>query len=212
MPVLLVVTAAHQARRSDGSSVPVGYVPSEVAGLCDALAGGGRQVVIATPAGELPTPDPQAPPEQVAAAERIEGLLAPLALSEAEDAEAFEAVVLAGGPGAVADLARNPILGRVLRQAVEGAVPVGAVGHGPVGLLAADQSRDDPWPFAGLRMTCVGDAELGDPPLFAVESALRGAGGDVRVTEQLVVDGLLVTGQNSGCAQEVGQALLRLIG
>lgn len=212
MPVLLIVTAAREVRRADGSPVPAGYLPSEVTALCGALSRADLEVVIATPAGEVPTPDPAASPEQIAAAERIEGLSAPHALPEVEDGAAFEAVVLAGGPGAVADLAGNPILGRVLRQAIEGAVPVGAVGHGPVGLLAADQSRDDPWPFAGLRMTCVGDAELGDPPLFPVESALRGAGGDVRVTEQLVVDGLLVTGQNSGCAQEVGEALLRLIG
>lgn len=211
MAVLLIVSAAREVRRPDGSSVPAGYLPSEVTALCGALVQAGLEVVIATPAGAAPTPDPRAAREQVEAAERIEGLRAPRALADVEDAEAFEAVVLAGGPGAVADLARDPLLGRILRQAVEAAIPVGAVGHGAAALLAADQSRDDPWPFAGLSMTCASDAELGDPPLFAVESGLRGAGGDVDVTQRLVVDGLLVTGQSSACADEVGRAVAGLI-
>jgi putative intracellular protease/amidase len=211
MGVLLIVTAAREVRRADGSSGPAGYEPSEVIALCDALSQAGREVVIATPAGEAPTPDPRASQAQVAAAERIEGLATPRALPEVEDAGAFEAVVLAGGPGAVSDLARNPLLGRILRQTVEGAIPVGAVGHGPAGLLAADQSRDDPWPFAGLRMTCVSDAELGEPPTFSVEGALRGAGADVDVTQQVVVDGLLVTGRDSAGAAEVGRAVAGLI-
>jgi putative intracellular protease/amidase len=115
--ILLVVSAATEVPLADGTRAPAGYVPAEATAVCEVLGGAGHDVRVATPAGLRPTPEPDSPPEQVAAAERMPGLREPTALSQNEDASDFGAVVIVGGRAALTDLPGDPILGRLLLQA-----------------------------------------------------------------------------------------------
>lgn len=216
--VLLVVSAATEVPLTDGTRVPAGYLPLEVANICEVLAEAGHEIRSATPGGVRPSAYPDSRPEWVDEAERGAGLREPSALSEIEDATGYAALVIPGGHGAMVDLPGDPTLGRLLLQAREAGVPIAAVGHGAAGLLSADRSIEQPWPFAGVRMTASSDAEQG--PLagrlaYSVETALREEGAVVEVgepfTPHVVVDGLLVTGQNLASAVPAAQVLLGLI-
>lgn len=213
--VLLVVSAATEVPLADGSRIPAGYLPGEATAVCDVLSGAGHAVTIATPGGLRPTPDPQSPPEQTAAAERIDGLREPAALSEIEDATGYAALVVLGGRGALADLPGDPTLGRLLLEARDGQVPIAAIGQGAAALMAADRSREEPWPFAGARMTVASDAEEEADLAYSPATMLGEAGAVVEVAEpfasNVVVDGLLVTGQNPASAEPAARTLLGLM-
>lgn len=216
--ILLVISAATEVPLADGTRVPAGYAPGEAIAVCDVLSADGHDVRVATPGGLPPTPEPDSGPEQVAAAQRMPGLREPSALSDNEDASDYAALVITGGRGALADLPGNPTLGRLLLQARHAGVPIAAIGHGAAGLLSADRSLEQPWPFAGVRMTASTDDEEQDLTgrlAYSLETALREAGAVVEVGEpfacQVVVDGLLVTGQNQASAEPVARTLLGLI-
>lgn len=220
-PILMVVSAADRLPLTDGSDHPTGYWVSEVTEPHEVLTAAGYDVVVATPGGVPPTPDPRSVDDEdaVKAAVGIAGLVEPRGLSEIEDVTAFAAVVLPGGHGPMGDLARDPHLGRILRAAVDAGVPVAAICHGPAGLLAARQDPEASWPFAGRRLTAFSDAEEGDLAgrlQYSLEAELRAAGADVVIAdepfaEQVVVDGDLVTGQNPASAGPAAEALVTLL-
>jgi putative intracellular protease/amidase len=219
--ILMVVTAADALTLADGSEHPTGYWVSEVAEPDEVLTGAGFDVVFATPGGVTPVPDGRSmdQPGAQEALEHLGPLFEPHALSGIEDVTRFAAVVLPGGHGPMADLARDSHLGRILRDAVRARVAIAAICHGPAGLLSAEQSRKGGWPFAGLRMTAFSDAEEGDLAgrlAYSLEQVLRGLGGNVEVAdepfaEHVVVDDLLVTGQNPSSARGAAQALVDLL-
>jgi putative intracellular protease/amidase len=217
-PVLVVVSAADSVLLADGSLHPAGYMPLELTAVVGVLGAAGHEPRVVTPAGRIPSPDPRSRPEEVEEAARIPGVGAPGSLPGIEDVTPFAAVVLIGGRGALSDLPRDPQLGRVLREALEGGVPVAALGHGVAGLLTADQTLEGAWPFAGARLTCVSDEEEGDLAgrlSFSLEENLREAGATVELgpafAPHVVVDRLLVTGQNPASAGPAAEALAGLL-
>jgi putative intracellular protease/amidase len=221
--VLMVVSAANELRLRDGSSLPTGYWASEVLEPYDVLTAAGLEVVVATPGARRPTPDERSVSGQHAAlhdaVERVEGLRAPQSLSQQEDVGDYAAVVLPGGHGPMADLYADPELGRILRTAVTDGVPVAAICHGPAGFLAAAQDPDATWCFTGTRMTAFTDAEEGERAgqlVWSLEQQLRDLGAKLdvgeRFAEHVVVDGLLVTGQNPASARPAANALLEILG
>jgi putative intracellular protease/amidase len=221
--VVMVVSAADHLIAADGSRLPTGYWASEVVEPYEVLAGAGYEVTIVTPGGKTPSPDERSLDEDgiQARIDAIPALAEPGPLSAVEDVTAYAAVVLPGGHGPMGDLYGEPELGRVLRQAVADEVPVAAICHGPAGLLAALQGPDAAWPFSGAQMTAFSDAEeetvgLRDVLPWSLEQTLRDVGAKLDLADEpfavkVVVDGLLVTGQNPASAAPATEALVSLL-
>lgn len=222
-PVLMVVSAADHLVARDGSRLPTGFWASEVLEPYETLTAAAYDVVIATPGGQVPSPDERSL-DQEGLQERlaaIPGLQAPAALAQCEEVDAFAAILLPGGHGPMADLYGEPDLGRILRGAIAEDLPVAAVCHGPAGLLSTQQDPASPWPLAGKAMTAFRDAEeeaagLADKLPWSLERQLADAGAKLVLAEpfaqQVVVDGTLVTGQNPASARPATEALIDVLG
>lgn len=219
--VLMVVSAADRLTLRDGSRHETGYWASEVVEPYEALTGAGYDIVVATPGGRVPTPDARSLGDGGVGdpAAMAPQLAKPASLSEQQDVTAYGAVVLPGGHGPMQDLAGDPHLGRILRDAVSAGVPVAAICHGPAGLLSAVQDPEATWPFAGRSMTAFSDAEEGELASqlpWSLESELAASGAKLELAdepyaEKVVVDGLLVTGQNPASARAAAEALVALL-
>ena len=131
----------------------------------------------------------------------------------------FAAVFLPGGHGPMWDLATNAALGALLEDAQRKGIPIGAVCHGPAGLLTAQDSSGY-WLFAGRKLTAFSDAEeravqLEDVVPFLLESKIVEQGGTysrrANFTPHVVVDGNLVTGQNPPSSKETANEIVRLL-
>ncbi|WP_026197659.1 type 1 glutamine amidotransferase domain-containing protein [Sciscionella marina] len=165
--VLIVMSAASTWERTDGSSYPTGYWAEELAAPHKEFAEAGFTVDFASPGGvlqpldahsadpELAGPDCASHVEHAAEALRSFGPL--LELEEIDIAD-YVAVVLPGGHGPVVDLYQDAHLGRLLAAAEAGGKLIGAVCHGPAGLLSA-VDEEGKWLFAGRELAAFTDEE-----------------------------------------------------
>ena len=131
----------------------------------------------------------------------------------------FDAALFPGGHAALADLARSPQVGQVLRHFHSRAKPTALVCHGPAALLAARDAAGT-WPYKGYRMTAFSTAEekqaesrsLGGELESYLDENLRSSGGDVSTaapwTAHVVRDRELITAQNPQSDRELTRALL----
>lgn len=220
--VLFVVTGASTWTLTDGTPHPTGYWAEELLQPYRALTSAGHTVVVATPAGVVPTVDQASlAPEYTGGADvraeldGIEALRRPLALSDV-DLDSYDAVYYPGGHGPMQDLVTDPDSGALLAAALDSGRPLAVVCHGSVALLAAHRP-DGTWAFAGRRITGFSDEEerqggLAAKAPFLAESRLREAGAVVEVgdawSDHVVVDGNLITGQNPQSSATVGQLLV----
>jgi hypothetical protein len=112
--VLMVVSSAAVIALADGTAMPTGYWAGEFLLPYQALTGAGHRVVVATPGGLMPTPDPVslgAEPAGVRARlSAIPELQAPWRLEDIDPA-GMRALVLPGGYAPMVDLAVSPALG-----------------------------------------------------------------------------------------------------
>lgn len=132
-------------------------------------------------------------------------------------AEEYGAVVLAGGYGALWDFADSKALQKIVREIYEQGGIVGAVSQGGAGLLHV-QLSDGTCLAKGKKLTAMSDREIlltglaEVVPIFP-ESELRKKEAQFQARENwhknLVVEGRLITGQNSASAQAVGEAVRR---
>lgn len=134
--------------------------------------------------------------------------------------EPYDAVYLPGGHGTVVDFPGNETLQRVVRNVYENGNIVGAVCHGPIGLVNVKLSNDEPL-VKDKRVTGFTDAEEKEMQLdsavpFLLETALRNQGGQFDGADNwavnVTVDERLVTGQNPQSSEEVGKELVKLLG
>jgi len=228
--ILMVVSAADSLTMRDGSDHPTGYWAEELVVSHRTLLDAGHTVHIATPGGKKPTVD-----EVSLAAESAGGqdradsfrryidsldaeLSNPLVLADV-DASAYDAVVMPGGHGPMADLYQDADLGRLL-TAVNTAVKIIApFFHVPAGLLSATDD-DGAFTFAGRRLTVfTNEEELGGgtgptTPWF-VEDVLKEKGAVVENgaawTSHVVRDGNLITGQNPQSSEDVAKEVLKAL-
>ena len=106
-------------------------------------------------------------------------LAAPRVLAEVDEHD-YDAVVLPGGHGPMADLVHDPSLGRILASSDRAGRLIAPFCHGPAALLSATLA-DGSNAFAGRRLTVFTDEEertggTGQNTPWWVESALRDAG------------------------------------
>lgn len=136
-------------------------------------------------------------------------------VSDAEPA-AYDAVLLAGGHGTMWDFPTSADLATLVRDVYEAGGVVGAVCHGPAGLVDVTLSDGSPL-VTGRAVAAFTDAEedeagLGDVVPFRLQSRLEQLGAEHRAAPnwaaQVVRDGRLITGQNPASAAAVGKGVL----
>ncbi|GLY67961.1 type 1 glutamine amidotransferase domain-containing protein [Amycolatopsis taiwanensis] len=223
--VLIVMSAASTWERTNGSLYPTGYWAEELAAPHEKFVQAGYTVDFASPGGVLQPLDQHSADPEVAgpdcaryvehAAKALREFGPLLKLGEV-DSNDYVAVVLPGGHGPVVDLYQEPELGRLLTAADAAGKLIGAVCHGPAGLLSAVDAEDK-WLFAGREMTAFTDEEErifgtaeGAPWLLA--SRLRELGAkhfSGPAYEAFTIrDGNLFTGQNPASSAPMAEAMV----
>ncbi|WP_349410252.1 type 1 glutamine amidotransferase domain-containing protein [Pseudalkalibacillus sp. SCS-8] len=140
-------------------------------------------------------------------------------LSEADAEEEYDAVFLPGGHGTMFDFPDNTLMHTILSKAAQVEKVIGAVCHGPSGLV--NVTLEDGTPLVkGKKVNSFTDEEEEEMQLveempFLLESTLRLKGAEFvrgeKWTDFSVRDGNLVTGQNpmssGSTAEKVIEAL-----
>lgn len=225
--ILMVVSAADSLTMKDGSEHPTGYWAEELVVSHQTLTGAGNTVHIATPGGKKPTVDQVSLAAQSAGGEdraqgfrdyleKIDGELAhPLVLADV-DLAAYDAVVMPGGHGPMADLYKDADLGRLLVAANRDGKIIAPFCHGPAGLLSATDD-DGTFAFECRRLTVFTNEEelgggTGENTPWLVEDALKEKGAVIENgaawSSNVVRDGNLITGQNPQSSEDVAKEVL----
>lgn len=227
----MILSAAATVRLIDGSDHPTGFWAEEVAASHRVLSEAGFEVDIATPGGARPTVDPASLDERGGVAEADaadfrryldsieDSLAAPLPVAKVS-LDDYDAVYIPGGHAPMTDLAIDAEVGRLLADAAARDLPIAALCHGLAALLSATRP-DGTFAFAGKRLTSFSDEEelqggLGEATPYFVEARLRRLGALPEPgppwSSTVVVDGTLITGQNSQSSVETAQRLLAMLG
>ena len=215
--VLLVLTRHTQL---GGTGRLTGFHLADAAHPWRVFENAGYRVSLVSPHGGSPHPDGADVTDPVqmeflndaSVAQQLANTLSPT------DAipEEYDAILYAGGHGAMWDFPMNVALMAVTRSIYEAGGVVGAVGHGVSGLVNLTLS-DGSYLVRGKKVTAFSNkeellVELGDVVPFPLESRLveRGARytSAPEFSPHVVVDGRLVTGQNPASAADVGQAIV----
>lgn len=225
--ILMVVSAADSLTMKDGSEHPTGYWAEELVVSHQTLTEAGNTVHIATPGGKKPTVDQVSLAAESAGGEdRAQGfrdylekidreLAHPLVLADV-DVAAYDAVVMPGGHGPMADLYKDADLGRLLVAANRDGKIIAPFCHGPAGLLSATDD-DGTFAFEGRRLTVFTNEEelgggTGENTPWLVEDALKEKGAVIENgaawSSNVVRDGNLITGQNPQSSEDVAKEVL----
>lgn len=224
--IILFVVTSHAEMGETGE--PTGMWLEEAAAPYYAFVDAGYEVIVASPKGGQAPIDPRSlePGSQTEATKRfladteVQKLFeSTVSLEDLPDNIEYAAVFLPGGHGPMWDLAKNETLGQILVEAHSQNKAIGAVCHGPAGLLPA-KDADGNWLFAGMDMTAFTNSEetaiqLEEVVPFLLETEIVNNGGTfsrrTNFTPHVVVDGLLVTGQNPPSSEGVAEEMIRLI-
>ncbi len=228
--ILMVVSGADSLTMRDGSEHPTGYWAEELVVSHQSLINAGHTVHIATPGGVKPTVDQVSlAAESAGGQERADGfrnyidaidaeLSAPLVLADV-DADAYDAVVMPGGHGPMADLYQDADLGRLLVATDKAGKVIAPFCHGPAGLLSAKAS-DGSYAFSGRRLTVFTDEEelnggTGPNTPWFVEEVLKDNGAIIENGAawgpNVVRDGNLISGQNPQSSEDVANEVIKAL-
>lgn len=228
--ILMVVSGADSLTMRDGTQHPTGYWAEELVVSHQTLRDAGHTVHIATPGGAKPTVDEVSlAPESAGGQDRADSfrnylasidaeLSAPLVLADV-DPSAYDAVVMPGGHGPMADLYQDADLGRILAAADKAGKVIAPFCHGPAGLLSAVDD-DGKFTFAGRRLTVFTNEEelnggTGPNTPWFVEDVLKEKGAIVENGaawgSNVVRDRNLVTGQNPQSSEDVAKEVIKAL-
>lgn len=229
--ILMVVSAADSLTMKNGSEHPTGFWAEELVVAHQTLLDAGHTVHIASPGGRKPTVDQVSlAAESAGGEERAKGFRDYLAAIDGElsqplvlagvDISSYDAVVMPGGHGPMADLYQDADLGRLLAAADRDGKVIAPFCHGPAGLLSA---TDDGGAFAfkGRRLTVFSNEEelgggTGGNTPWLVEDALKEKGAVVENgpawSSHVVRDGNLITGQNPQSSEDVAKEVIKALG
>jgi putative intracellular protease/amidase len=136
-----------------------------------------------------------------------------------DDAKGFDAIFLPGGHGTMFDFPDNETLQYVLQQFAEDGKVIGAVCHGPAGLVNVTYQDGTPL-VKGKKVNCFTNAEEKETGLeehmpFLLETKLREQGAEFVCGEKWadfsVRDGNLVTGQNPMSSKSTAEKVIEAI-
>jgi putative intracellular protease/amidase len=220
---ILILTTSHD--RIGDTDRQTGFYWEELALPYWAFREAGYVVAFASPKGGMPPADPgSAKPEGRAAAvqrflddaDAMTALSHSLPVADAKAAD-YAAVFLPGGHGTMWDMSQTSAVGQIVGQVFEQGGIVGAVCHGPAGLLEARLSDGTPV-VAGRRVNGFTDAEeraagLDGVVPYLLETRLRALGGlfegnAANFQPHAVCDGRLITGQNPASSAPVATLIL----
>jgi len=225
MRVLIVLTS-HDQLGDTGNKT--GFWLEEFAAPYYRLKDAGAALVLASPKGGQPPLDPKShePDAQTDATRRFDGDPAAQAdlantrkLADV-DASDFDAVFYPGGHGPLWDLANDPRSIGLIEEFLDQSKPVASVCHAPAVLLNARSSDGQPL-VKGKRVTGFSNSEeaavgLTEVVPFLLEDQLAALGGLYQRADdwqsKVLVDGLLITGQNPASSEAVADALLEKLG
>jgi putative intracellular protease/amidase len=200
--MLTAVIVATSCSRLPGSQRRTGVALPQFGMVGDSLMRSGWRVVLASPAGGVVPVDAGSLSEEWAGVS--DQLADSVALGDLEGFDGDTWVVL-GGHGALVDLPEDPILARLLGDALQAGQPILGIDHGAASLVGLRTCEGFPF-VAGLRVTGRSDAEERDVrhdrlPCLSTEQRLRAAGARYAAgpawQPYALVDGPLVTAQNS---------------
>ncbi|WP_338509292.1 type 1 glutamine amidotransferase domain-containing protein [Pseudomonas trivialis] len=223
MKVLMVLTS-HDQLGDTGRKT--GFWLEEFAAPYYVFKDAGVEVVLASPAGGQPPLDPvsdqpDAQTEQTrrfAADPAAQQALVNTVKLDTLNADHFDTVFYPGGHGPLWDLAESPTSIALIEAFERAGKPIGFVCHAPGALRHVKAVNGEPL-IKGRRVTGFSNSEeaavqLTDVVPFLVEDEFKKLGGKYEKGADwqsfVIVDGLLVTGQNPGSSSEVAQALLNL--
>ena len=224
MASVLFILTSHATLGDTGK--PTGFYIDEMAAPYWALTDAGHDVTIASVKGGKPPIDPNSldddPDKRPAPVTRfLDSAPARAKLDETPavadvKVDDYDAVFLPGGHGTMWDFAGNADIARLVSGIHARSGVVGAVCHGPAGLLGATKPDGSPL-VDGVRISGFTDSEenavgLTDAVPYLLETRLRGQGavfegaGDWEAFA--VTDNRILTGQNPQSAVKVGEQLV----
>jgi putative intracellular protease/amidase len=168
--------------------------------------------------GDVPL-DPRSIKEKDPAWAEAETALKNTARLSKDDATGFDAIFLPGGHGTMFDFPDNETLQYVLQQFAEDGRIIGAVCHGPSGLVNVTYKDGTPL-VKGKTVTSFTDEEEKEVQLdqympFLLESTLRLRGANFvrgeKWTDFSVRDGNLITGQNPQSSRSTAEKVVEAL-
>lgn len=219
---ILIVLTSHDTLGSTGRKT--GFWLEELAAPYYAFKEAGATVVLASPAGGQPPLDPKSnePAFQTELTRRFEAdaaagaQLANTLRLDSVSQDDFDAVFYPGGHGPLWDLAEDADSIALIESFIAANKPVALVCHAP-GVLRHVKGPDGAPLVQGKQVTGFTNTEeaavgLSDIVPFLVEDELKAKGGIYKSIEDwapyVLVDGLLITGQNPASSAAAATALL----
>jgi putative intracellular protease/amidase len=223
---ILIVLTSHDTLGATGRKT--GFWLEELAAPDYAFKEAGATVVLASPAGGQPPLDPKSnePAFQTDLTRRFEAdaaataQLANTVRLDSVSQDQFDAVFYPGGHGPLWDLAEDANSIALIESFIAANKPVALVCHAP-GVLRHVKNPDGSPLVAGRQVTGFTNTEeaaveLTDIVPFLVEDELKAKGGLFQRGDDwashVVVDGLLITGQNPGSSAAAATTLLNELG
>ena len=222
---ILIILTSHEELGNTGEKT--GFWLEEFASPYYHLKDAGLQVTLSSPSGGQPPLDPKShePDFQTDATRRFDDdqeaqkeLANTVKLAEMK-AEDFDAVFYPGGHGPLWDLHNDSDSIALIEKFIAAGKPVAAVCHAPAVLLKAKDQNGKPL-VEGKRVTGFSNSEeaaveLTDVVPYLLEDQLSAMGGAYQKVEDwhslVVVDGLVITGQNPASSDAVAEALIKAI-
>ncbi len=218
---VLFVLTSHDILGATGKET--GFYLSEVTHPEEAFERAGIEVEFVSPNGgkapmigvELQDPSNKAFLDDAAKMTKVENTMAPAAI----DPSRYDAIFYAGGHGTMWDLPENQELAAIAAQIYESGGVVGAVCHGPAGLIPIRLSTGEPL-VAGKRVAGFSNSEevavgLSDVVPFLLANKLTELGATHTQADNfqahVEVSDRLVTGQNPASARGVGEQMVALM-
>ncbi|WP_270933797.1 type 1 glutamine amidotransferase domain-containing protein [Falsiroseomonas oryzae] len=224
MPKLLIVLTSHARLGDTGRAT--GFYWEELAAPYWAFRDAGIDVALASIAGGQPPADPTSLHEEAShnpsAVNRFLGDATAMAALrdtpplEGQAPDDLVGIFIPGGHGTMWDLPESRPLAALVGALFEAGKPVGAVCHGPAGLVGARRADGRPV-VEGRRVNGFTNAEeasagLTDVMPFLLETRLRDLGGRFESGPDFapfaIRDGNLVTGQNPASAEPAARHML----
>ncbi|TGN67780.1 type 1 glutamine amidotransferase domain-containing protein [Paracoccus liaowanqingii] len=226
MPKALIILTSHD--RLGNTGTPTGFYWEELAAPYWILSDAGWQVELASVQGGNPPADPSSATDETMTDEVRRFMADDAAMNRLAhtekldeiDVSGCDIVYLPGGHGTMWDLPESQALGQLLASAWDKGAVIGAVCHGPAGLLSARLPSGKPL-VDGRRVAGFTNSEeeaaglTGTVP-FPLEDQLKAQGARHEKGPDwqpfALADGRLVTGQNPASSAQVAQLMLQAAG
>ena len=224
MKKILCVVTSNNVKGATG--IPTGFWLSELTPPMAKFEAAGYETVIASIKGGKPPIDPvslnfdDAVNKKFWDDEKFQNKLANSLKLDEVDAKDYAAIFFAGGHGVMWDFADSAAIDKVTREIYEKGGVVSAVCHGPAALVNVKLSNGE-YLVSGKNLTAFTNSEEDEAQgtaivPFMLETELKNHGAKHHAaanwSNNVVVDGRLVTGQNPASASSVGDEVIKILG